>query len=92
MIYKCSKRSSKIEFLCNILPTRYKRLLGLFKQTSRDNFDIIEEMKKFGCFDQNLNLDKQKLRIVMVESLIRADSILNTLTDYFDYQANQTNI
>ena len=87
LIYKFSKRTSKIEFICSFLPSSYKQIFKLLKATSPYTeriLNLLQKMLNLCCFDEMFNLDRDKLRISMLMSDIKADEMITILTQYSD--------
>jgi hypothetical protein len=87
LIYKFSRRTSKIEFLCSFLPSTYKQIFKLLKVTSTSSeriINLLQKMLSLCCFDEEFKLDRDKLRISMLMSDIKADEMISILTQYSD--------
>lgn len=87
LIYKFSRRTSKIEFVCSFLPSTYKQIFKLLKTTSPSLeriLNLLQKMLNHSCFDEEFNLDRDKLRMSMLVSDIKADEMISILTEYSD--------
>ncbi|CAG9329064.1 unnamed protein product [Blepharisma stoltei] len=84
LIYKCSKKPAKIDFICDFLPGKYKRIHALFQQVLKKNVDALKDFKNYECFDLKFNLKRERLKEVFKDGLIQVNEIIDILTSFLN--------